>query len=83
MRALQSGLVAAGFFPADSLEDQLGEMSVRDSGAGGGTKGKKKKTGKDIKKWFDTCFEQIYKLATAFAATLAVVDDGNITLDAS
>jgi cyclin-D1-binding protein 1 len=83
VRALQSGLVAVGFFPADSLEDQLGEMSVQDSGAGGGTKGKRKKTGKDIKKWFDTCFEQIYKLATAFAATLAVVDDGNITLDAS
>ena len=75
MRALQSGLVAAGFFHADSLEDQLAEMNVSDSGGK-----KKKKTGKDIKRWFDTCFEQIYKLATAF---LAVVDDGNITLDAS
>jgi len=75
VRALQSGLQSAGFFTTIGLEDQLGKMSIQGDGKG-------KKTGKDIKKWFDTCFEQIYKLSTTFVATLAQ-DDHNISLDAS
>jgi len=73
VRTLQSGLHTAGFFATIGLEDQLRQMSIQGDG---------KKTGKDIKKWFDTCFEQIYKISTTFVSTLTQ-DDHNISLDAS
>jgi len=53
-------------------------MSIQD--ASGEDKGKKRMTGKDIKKWFDTCFEQIYKHATMF---VQITQDDNISLDDS
>lgn len=63
VRALQSGLDI--FFP---LESQIAELSITDS-----AKSKCKTEGKsqkDIKRWFDTCFEQIYKSSTAFLSAL-------------
>lgn len=61
VRSLQSNLLV--FFP---IEAQLSEMNI----------GLEKRTnGNEIakkggRKWFDTCFEQIYKLSTTFASTL-------------
>jgi cyclin-D1-binding protein 1 len=76
IRALQSSLISAGFFTV-GLEGQLEQMSIQEGDGKG-----KKKTGKDIKKWFDTCFEQIYKAATLFASALAK-DNDDICLGAS
>lgn len=79
VRTLQSGLISAGFFAAVGLEDELGQMSIQ--GSDGYGKGKKK-TREDIRKWFGSCFEQIYKLSTTFLSTLNQ-DNRNISLDAS
>lgn len=76
IKALQSSLISAGFFTV-GLEGQLEQMSIQEGDGKG-----KKKTGKNIKKWFDTCFEQIYKIATLFASALAK-DNDDIRLDAS
>lgn len=56
VRALQFGVEA--LFP---VESQLAQITIGEE-----TGGKKK----DKKKWFETCFEQIYKSSTALLATL-------------
>ena len=75
IRAIQSGLTAVFL----GLEDHLATLSIQDQ-ASGNENSKGNKTIKDIKKWFDTCFEQIYKLSTTFMSTLTQ-DEHNISLN--
>lgn len=65
VRALQSGMQAA-FFPLDA---QLAGMRIADAKDIG------EKKVKDPRKWFETCFEQIYKSAGAFVETLSPAAD--------
>ncbi|KAH7930771.1 hypothetical protein BV22DRAFT_1077993 [Leucogyrophana mollusca] len=62
IRALQTSLQI--FLPTtDSLGEQLGALNIQ----GGKAEGRESKSSKN---WFDTCFDQIYKLATSLGATL-------------
>ncbi|KZP11986.1 hypothetical protein FIBSPDRAFT_836920 [Athelia psychrophila] len=71
VRSLQSGIQSA-FFP---LEAQMASLSVANPGDAKAAKGK------DPRKWFQTCFEQIYKSATAFASTLPPPSNNNHGID--
>lgn len=71
VRSLQSGLQSA-FRP---LEAQMALLSVTNTGDAQAAKGK------DLPKWFQTCFEQIYKSATVFASTLSAPSNNDHGID--
>lgn len=55
-RKLQPSILV--FFPVEPLEEKFGAMSLRG--------------GKDSRRWFDTCFEQIHKTIQTFDVTLGL-----------
>ncbi|EGO18565.1 hypothetical protein SERLADRAFT_403792 [Serpula lacrymans var. lacrymans S7.9] len=69
VKALQTGLQA--FFPAaEDLEKQFSKVTIQGVGV---TQGSTEQTGDKVKtnkKWFDTCFDQIYKLGATFENAL-------------
>jgi cyclin-D1-binding protein 1 len=61
VEALQTGVQE--FFPDISTGENLGALTLTETSAN--SRGRK-----DIRIWFDTCFEQIFKTSRTFALTL-------------
>ncbi|KAF7976299.1 hypothetical protein HWV62_5814 [Athelia sp. TMB] len=73
VRSMQSGIQSA-FFP---IETYMAALSVEKDKEGNSSAAK----GKDPRKWFQTCCEQIYKAATAFASILPAASDNKHSID--